>query len=279
MNWTQVAANPWIGFAGTLLGVVGIALSVVLYFRGRKVKKPAVFTRSIRWFDGEDVPHQELTLSFRGKPISRFTISHLVFWNAGTEMFRSSDFAPTSPLRIRIPGGVEVFDVRISGVTARETGVTVQGPSSLPANGPNEVPITFHYLDPNDGFAVQIIHNGSVDQYPKFIGKLPGVNAFKKIDLSQGTRSERSRQRATAMAFSPVMDRVVFPIFVFSIASLGPLSIYWTFSEGFHWYYVFLYVCTAFIVLPFAYWAEPRIPKDLLEQSHIEIEPNNKTKI
>ena len=179
MDWSQIITNPWVGFAGTLFGVLGIIASTVIYFRTRRYQQPAYYKSSIRWYDGANVPHKDIQLTFRGKNIPRFTITHLAFWNAGNQTIRESDFAPASPLSLEIPEEVEVFDIRITAVTAQEIRASLDSPEAIEAGEMKNIPVHFDYLDGNDGFSIQLIHDAMSVSGIKFIGKLPGVAEFK----------------------------------------------------------------------------------------------------
>lgn len=249
MNWTEFASNPWVGFVGTLFGIIGVVLSITLYIRSRRLRRPTYYIRSIRWFDGNEVPHNELTLMFRGHPISGFTITHIAFWNGGNEMFRASDFAQSSPLRLHIPDNFELFDVRIAASTSTEIGVKLNGPMALPAGVPKEIPIQFDYLDPGDGFKLQVIHDGHPSQGIDLVGKLPGAPEFRHVPAASSL---------------PLWAKWFFlPLFFIALGSLGPISLYYAFFREFHWYHILGFICTIYLAFPILMWREPVLPRKL----------------
>src|SRR5450759_848076 len=158
MNLDSIIANPWIGFVGTLVGIFGLLASVIFYLRTRRFQRPTFQKRSIKWLDVESFPHDEIKLTFRGKEIPRFTITHLAFWNSGNQTIRSSDFASASPLRLSIPPATEVFNIQISASTVPEIRASIDSPSSFITDSVKEIPVGFDYLDSGDGFSIQVIH-------------------------------------------------------------------------------------------------------------------------
>jgi|ERR1039458_348633 hypothetical protein len=277
INWTGFATNPWVGFIGSALGVAGIILSIIFYLRSRRVRRPTYLKESVRWYDGQKVPHTELQMTFRGRPVRRFTITHLAFWNAGNETFRASDFAPSSPLRLRVPDSVEVFDIRITGTTAPEIGASLEGPSSFPANTQKELPVRFHYMDPNDGFCLQLIHDGESGRGVEFIGKLPGVSEFclhRRFDV---TRSSRLEKRLTSAMFSSTglgYRWIMVPLITVGLGGLGLWTIYCAIFRQFHWYQIGGFFCTIYLLGPLILLSQPNPPKALrvalLSDSHDE---------
>lgn len=272
MNWTEFASNPWVSLAGTLFGVIGIVISIVFFLRSRKVKRPTYYSRSMRWFDGKQMPHDELTLLFRGRPISRFTITHIAFWNGGNDTFRALDFAKSSPLRLVIPNGVEVFDIRIIARTTESNGTILDTPTSIAAATIKDVPIQFDYFDPNDGFLLQIIHDGGRDQRIEIAGKLPGVSKFEEhIETSSSDFVfDNRRLRSVFSHMSSLQRFLLLPLAFFALGSLGPISIYYAYFKEFHWYHILGFFCTLYLAVPFSLWREPIPPKALCELPHQE---------
>lgn len=267
MNWAQIIVNPWVGFAGTLFGVLGIIASVVFYFRTRKYQQPAYYKSSIGWYDGANVPHKDVSLTFRGRVIPRFTITHLAFWNAGNQTIRESDFAPASPLGLEIPEGAEVFDIRISAVTAHEIRASLESSDAIEAGEKRKIPVHFDYLDADDGFSVQLIHDADSTSGFKFSGKLPGVSEFKS-----STSYSRERGLISPLGYgppfqptSPMFKWVLTPLLSLGLGGLGIWSIYWAAFREFHWYQVLGGFMIVYLFIPFFVFSEATPPKALAD--------------
>lgn len=278
MNWTQIIANPWVGFAGSLFGVLGIIASVVLYFRTRKYQQPAYYKSSIRWYDGANVPHEDINLTFRGKTIPRFTITHLAFWNAGNQTIRERDFAPASPLSLEIPEGVEVFDIRITAVTAEEIRASLETEEALKAGEKRNIPVHFDYLDGDDGFSLQLIHDAESTSEFKFSGKLPGVSGFKS-----SASYSRERGLISPLGYgpsfqfnSPMFKWVFTPLVSLGLGGVGMWSIYSAVFKEFHWYQIFGGFMIVYLFMPFIVFSELNPPKALAEASSEREEKSNK---
>ena len=277
MDWNQVIGNPWVGFTGTLFGVLGILASIVFYLRARRYQQPAYYKSSIRWYDGADVPHKDIKLTFRGKNISRFTITHLAFWNSGNQTIRESDFAPASPLRLVIPKDVEVFDIRVTAVTAPEICASLDSPEVIVAGEKKEIPVHFDYLDGEDGFSIQVIHDSRSVSGIKFVGKLPGVSSFRS-----STSYKKNRGLLSPLGYRPAIPHtsgvekwVAMPMLFMGLGGIGIWSIYWALFKEFHWYQVPGAFMVIYLLIPFFLLSEVNPPKGLATaSSEREEEPN-----
>jgi len=268
MDWNNIISNPWVGIAGTLFGIIGILVSVVLYLRTRRFQQPAYYKTSLRWYDGKQAPHSDIRLMFRGKEISRFTITQLAFWNAGNQTVREADFVPASPLRLVISEDIEVFDIRITRVTTPEIRASLDTREPLNAGMKKEIPVHFDYLDKDDGFSIQAIHDGSTDEKISFVGKLPGVSKFRLGTTSfskEPTLISRSGRGQLIPYTPPLVRWLIVPLAFFGLGGLGLWSLYWAIFKEFHWYQIFGAMFVVYLVLPFIVFGEANPPKALCD--------------
>jgi len=254
MDINSIVSNPWIGFIGTILGIVGIAISIIIYFRTRKFQQPTYWKNSIKWYDDKSVPHDEIKLTFRGVEIHRFTITQLTFWNSGNETIRKTDFVSASPLRLVVPQNTEVFDIRVTAITAVEIQASVDSKTSFVAEIASELPINFEYLDAGDGFSIQIIHDSSSDDGFEFIGKIPGI---KKFSIGSSFLSSSS------LPYTPPFIKFALIQTFLTLGIIGVWSIYWALFIEFHWYQVIGGLMTIYLILPFGFAGNVEAPKEL----------------
>lgn len=256
----SIIANPWVGVIGTLVGIV---VSIVIYMRGRQFQRTAYSCSSMKWYDGKSVPHADLKLTFRGKEIPRFTITHMAFWNSGNQVIRKSDFAPASQLRLRIPPDTEVFDIRVTASTAPEIRASVDSPDTFVAcpTG-DEVPVNFDYLDPNDGFSIQVIHDAASLAEFTFLGKLPGVHEFQGTSRAQNALGPYS-PILLSPDNPPMLMWFVIPVMFFGAGAIGVWSIYWAIFREFHWYQIPGGLMVIYFIVPFLIASHPTLPNAL----------------
>ena len=88
------------------MGVVGILLAALSYWRPRKTKILAYQWTVARYFDETDYTlPSHAAMTFEGRPVARLRKSTLVLWNAGTEALRGEDVVPTDPIRLAVVNG------------------------------------------------------------------------------------------------------------------------------------------------------------------------------
>lgn len=266
MDWNLFLQNPWIGFIGTMIGVVGVALSIVFYYKTRHYKKPSYFKGSLRWYDSEGVPDSDLKLLYHDRIVDRFTITQLAFWNAGNESIKGSDFTQSSPLRLQVPTDIEIFEIRLTTMTTPEIAASIGEAQLVPDATYKQFPVSFEYLDRNDGFTLQIVHNGKSHQGIDFVGKLPGVLRFTSFDRSRSdTLLGRRRSVAHSLYTPPFVRWVVVPTASLALGGVGLLSIYWATFREFHWYLSFGMLFVIYFFMPFTMFLEPTLPKPLYD--------------
>lgn len=250
MNLDSLIINPWVGFIGTLFGVIGIILSVTFFLRSRRFQRPTYYKNSVKWFDKKTLPHEDIKFMFQGKEIPRFTITHIYFWNSGNQTIRKSDFAPASQLSLKIPENTEIFDIHISACSAKEIQASTSSDTSLVANSVKEVLINFDYLDENDGFSIQIIHDAENDDDFQFSGKLPGVFEFRRGD-------------GLSVESPPLLKWVILPSLVIGAGYVGIWSIYNAVFKEFHSYQILGGMMIVYLILPFISLATISVPRSI----------------
>lgn len=267
MTIDQIISNPWIGFTGTVLGLLGILASAITYYKSRQIQQPAYCKRSIRWLDGSNLPHKDIQLSFRGKNIQRFTITHIAFWNAGNKTIRPSDFAATNPLRLELPDDCEIFDIRIVASTTLDIQARIASPEAISSGEAKAIPIDFEYLDLDDGFSIQIIHDAKSEESIKMLGKIPGVKEFKNNSFSSDSWTQSPLAYRPFSKRSSPMERWVAIPSAIGLGGLGAYFIYKAIFSEFHWYYVPGGLMIFYTLLPFILINELHPPNTLVENT------------
>lgn len=269
---TQLVQNPWVGFAGMLIGIL---LSTYFFVRSRRFQQPAVSKNSLQWFDGRQIPHKDVQLVFRGTTVERFTITHLVFWNAGNLPIRWGDFAATSPLRVSISKGTTVFDISLTGTTSPELAVHLGEECILANDGESAIPITFSFLDPNSGFSLQVIHDGKSDTGIDIKGKLPGVSEFKRSSFV--TPSNRVALRFLRRPVGGQRAfRFVATAYSLIFGSLGLAAVYKAVFEDFNWIAVPGGFLSLLLLVPFLFVGQVYPPKALVEALTAQVPSEDK---
>ncbi|WP_141441353.1 hypothetical protein [Vreelandella titanicae] len=162
------------GWVGSLIGLIGILLGAVGIFSYRiskSIAKPSYQKSSLRLIGREEnnLP-QEVVVTYKGMVVDRLTKTTLILWNNGTEVLDGKDVVQTDPLVIAFLEGDSILSYKILKQANSANKILVEKDSEKP----NQLGIVFDYLNPNDGWILEILHD-SESRYPEVIGSIKGL--------------------------------------------------------------------------------------------------------
>jgi hypothetical protein len=170
-----------LGWVGSILGIVGIALSIWFYFKSQQKADPVAVIESMRLVGG---PHQSLPnqieILYEGKPVPRVTKSVVRIWNAGNVTLDGKDVVPTEPIRLVTDENSEILSASILLRTRKVNGANV----TLGQDKRNCATVSFDFLDPADGFVIELLHT-SDEHNPNIEGVIKGISEGIKLRLRQ----------------------------------------------------------------------------------------------
>lgn len=140
-------------------------------------------------------------MRFAGRVVPRVTSTSFGIWNSGKTTIHGRDIVEKDPLRLELSGEGEILRVTVESETRSVNGPT----ASLTA--PNRAILEFDYLDPGDGFRVQVLHSGA----PKSIAAQGTIRG-----LPRGVEPH-----VPGRTFDLIMSVVLVVALVFAVATLG----------------------------------------------------------
>ncbi len=122
----SLATNPWvivIGILLSLLGLIGLPLSIFLHFKGKKNRLPRYAVRNNNIIKGHKDKYPAVKVHFEnyGEDIANLSVSKVLLWNHGKETIRKQDIVKPG-ICLRIKDGCKLLDVAIVQFTADEKG-------------------------------------------------------------------------------------------------------------------------------------------------------------
>ena len=153
---------------GLGLGLLGIALTVFLYFRAKERPRPvfATLSHSLLHGDAPGLP-RSVEILYGGRPVPALVKAYVAIWNDGRRTLDGADIASADPLRIDFEDETEVLRVRLVQRTREVNCVTCEPKDST-------LYLAFDFLDPGDGALIEILHT-SARATPKVMGTIKGV--------------------------------------------------------------------------------------------------------
>lgn len=227
--------------------VVSILLAVFFYFLSQKNKIPCYEAVSYTIIEGLHNSLGELKVYYKGSVQKRITATRMVFWNDGKETIDKRDTVEKDLLRIEIPSFIEVLDIKIIDFSSDSNSVSMQ--DKIVSEDKSIYPLDFEYLDNNEYFVIQIIHNASAEEEFGFKGKIKGVQSF---------RSVQSLSRNTIPFIAPARESIGARILMKYVISLtffvsGIFSLWHLFNGKTDWY-VWLGAVYCFLAAVFTYY-------------------------
>ena len=156
-----------IGLIGTF-GGIPLAIFLALKYRTKPIVRWASqFTVLVR-------PHQSISqeesleLRYRGVEVENLTRTAIAFWHSSGNTIRGTDIAEQDPLRVQVPEGDRILQVR--GISRSRLQNKVK---FVRSDDGTSATITFDFLDASDGYIFEVLHSG--DDPAELTGTLRGV--------------------------------------------------------------------------------------------------------
>ncbi|WP_407281591.1 hypothetical protein V7O61_12505 [Methanolobus sp. WCC1] len=174
----SLPSNPWISFLSIILAVLSILVTVFIYIKSKREKKPLYSSKSNNIFQGLSGKFKPLKIHFNEDSIGDLTVTKICFWNGGKETINSHDIPTSSPLKLTSTGDYKILDANILEISNKSNNFRCSLSSDL-----SEVPLFFDYIDKNDGVVIQLMHTGKSGDDIIFEGivKGSGTPAYKKL--------------------------------------------------------------------------------------------------
>lgn len=170
-------ANPVVDFfvsswLGNLLGLGGLAWGLYSHIVNRRVKKLACEKRETSIVGTSTAEFsKDVKVLFDGREMAVVTSTQWVIWNAGNVAIHGTDVSRVDPVRFEADSNTEILDVKIVKMTR-----TVVDPKIVQQGDPRMAEISFDFLDPSDGFILQVVHSGFENQI-RLVGTVKGIPA------------------------------------------------------------------------------------------------------
>lgn len=184
------------GWLGSLVGIVGLIVAIILYRASRIGPRPVYQLRALRLIEKEKrILPEQVEILFGGRSIPRLTMTHVILWNSGKATLDGKNIVTDDPLRLEFSKESEVLRVRVPKVT-REVNKFIP---KINPHARNQVICSFDYLDAGDGGIIEVLHTDE-ERYPRILGTIRGVPKGP-LDWGRIIPSERKFPEAVGEMF------------------------------------------------------------------------------
>jgi len=164
-----------------IISIIGLIICVFLYFKSRIIKQSVYTKKSITIINKyfyKLVPY--LQVSYNDSKLKNLTLCFIAFWNNGNITIDKNDISSGDPLRIEIPNDIKVLEKSIVTSSNKANKFNINEIYD------NSIKIDFDYLDPNEGGAIKLIHDGNTSSKILVRGRIKGAGEPNHINLSEG---------------------------------------------------------------------------------------------
>lgn len=171
MKWLEGGAPLNVIFL--VLAIAGILLSIYFYFRSRREKRLVFNVRTFSLIRESIGTVPELSIAYRGRPVTTLSLTRLALWNAGSQTIIKADIVVSDPLRVRAEGDGEILAAQVS--FTRRPAIHLAAKLDTKSVG-----LFFDFLDQGDGGIIDIYHSGALKF--EIIGIIIGCPSISVVD-------------------------------------------------------------------------------------------------
>jgi hypothetical protein len=182
-------AHPLVNALSVLIGVVGVLLAIVFFFKSQAVREPYFYSESERTVlvNRELAIGQKLSVSYAGSVSNSgdITAVQCYFWNSGRAPIHNQDIL--KPIKLVLEAGSEILDVGVIR-QSRPDIVDFHVVPDITEDGKrtNKASVSFRILEKGDGAALQVVYEGGPSAKVLFTGVVEGAEI--KPVVSRGGR-------------------------------------------------------------------------------------------
>jgi len=158
--------NPMLNFISFLIGVIGIILAFIFYYKSLREKKPTFNMITFGLIDNKLSTINNLEIKYNANLVKNLSLTKVAFWNSGKESIRKSDIATNDQLRI-VAKNVIIYGFEIIIYSEVNEIITTLINEEL-------INISFEFLNQNDGIVLNIYHSGNKNEDLKLEGTFIG---------------------------------------------------------------------------------------------------------
>ena len=145
--------NPWLNLLFLVLAILSIALSIFLYIRSKKEKRPYFSIRTFQLIEDKLNKIEAVEILYRGQRVDNLALSKIALWNKGKDTINNHDIAPKDPLRLVVRPECKILGAEIIYTRTEANNFTIK-----PDLDRGEIRINFDYFHTNEGLVIQVYH-------------------------------------------------------------------------------------------------------------------------
>lgn len=203
-------------FLTTTFTIIGLPLSIYLYFKSKKEKSLKFEIKSNNIFKNFESIIENVKVTCEDKNISTLTITKILMWCNGKETIYDTDIATQMPLIIKTREDKDILEAKVISSNNLANNVHLEKLEN------NLYKINFEFLDNKDGFIIQVVHTGNNSNDIIVDGKIKGIkkNIGNKLLKKKGVLEKIYKNKYVENFLILLMGLMLFLIIIFFIIYL-----------------------------------------------------------
>lgn len=190
----------WLGISEFTAALIGIALAIYFHHRSKRIIQISYFIQCTQLLGaGKGVLPKEISIFYQDVSIANLVKFNVIFWNSGNGPIRRTDVLQDDPITIAPATTSSLLKASVLKASRPQNKIML-----CAERAPN-VHIYFEYLEPKDGFNLELLMTGEKSDEPTVSGTIVG--------MPRGFKNFKPMNRS-AMAFIGIF-------FVFVITFIG----------------------------------------------------------
>lgn len=234
----ELLNSPAGNLLSQIVGLLGLILACAFYFRSKRDKEPYWSLYTTNLSTDQSGASEALNIQLAEERASYLSISRLAFWNHGRLTIDSADLVAADPLRIKTKNKLRIHGARLIYNNNIASGISISLQKET-----NAVLLTFDYLDHDQGFVVEIIHEGAKSDDLIVKGAIKGAPRIRHFDITESAKKKTKGhiRYYLGKSLGLVICAVMATIFLISIWQVPPREQWVSWLVGWGWALVCLW--------------------------------------
>ena len=252
----ELLCGNWLG---TIVAIGGIGLAIFFHWRSKTIGRLAIVSHDVALIDGdsEGFP-SEVVIQYRNEEVQRVSSSTIWIWNDGNGTVRRNDIAESDPLSLKFSGNI--LNQKIRNITPQ----SLQAVADTPQSKKGIVQYDFEFLNPNDGFALEVVHTGDSGP-PECLGTIMNPSRRPRYKgRAYGTAADWQEKLGRTLTFFLMLGFLLMGIVEFLGVQYDEIISFLDREEAPPWAYGTMGIAFGILMALMLWFTRRRIPLSIL---------------
>ena len=167
----------------SLIAVFSLLFAIYTWIVGKKKKQVSIVCETNEVIASGKSKIEKLYIQYDGEEIDNLSVTKFYIWNSGNEVINNTDIVGRRPLSIICSEPDSILDIQIIKANEETNAFSIAEIKN------QRVSFDFDYIEPGDGFVVQILHTGKAIDLDLDC-KIKGGKEIRDVSYNKRKRKE-----------------------------------------------------------------------------------------